>query len=157
MRDAAGQLADGIHLLQLPQLFFRSPMGICRFLIGGDVPADDIDQSLLGGQRPVDPPIRSVLVAKAVFHAHGAGALGETSPSLMANRRVIRMAQYVDMQRPDFLFAPAERLRPGRVYGWEVALEIANTQQVFRNIPDPVALARPLGQKTREPHSLSRT
>ena len=52
MRDAAGQLADGLHLLRLTQLLLGAPQGFRRIALGGDIAADGIDEAVFGRRRP---------------------------------------------------------------------------------------------------------
>ena len=57
-------------------------------------------------------------------------------------RRVLRMAQLADMHGFDFVFGPAEEPRPGRIDGKEITLEIRHREQIFRHVPDAIALER---------------
>ena len=51
------------------------------------------------------------------------------------------MAQVTHVHRLDLVLAPAEQLAPGRIDADEIALEIADAEQVLGHVPDAVALA----------------
>jgi hypothetical protein len=91
-----------------PELPFAFVQRLGRQLLGCYVTADQIDQSVLCGERPRDPAPGAVLVAKAVFHADGGNAFGK---SLAAGHRmsgVIGVPELADMHPLDLVFAPAE-------------------------------------------------
>src|SRR6516164_10246866 len=92
------------------------------FLLGGHMAAGDIEQALAGGHGPLQPTPRSVLVPETVFHAHGGRAMRELGAAGNRSRRVLEMAQLADMHGFDFVFAPAEEPRPGRIDGQEITL-----------------------------------
>ena len=50
MRDAARELADGLHLLALLKLFFGQAAGLHGVLVLGDVPEED-GEAFAGGER----------------------------------------------------------------------------------------------------------
>src|SRR5579864_5043825 len=52
------------------------------------------------------------------------------------------MAQLADMHGLDLVFGPAEEPSPRRVDGQEITLEIRYREQVFRDVPDAIALKR---------------
>ena len=55
VRDAAGKLPDGVHLLQMRGLALRAFERGGGFLFGGDVTAGDVDQTIALGHRPLQP------------------------------------------------------------------------------------------------------
>ena len=94
-------------------------------------------------------------MAKTVLDPHGASTLGKSSSAFGTDQQIVRMAQFVDVQRLDLVLAPAERFRPGRVHAREVAIEIAYTEQVLGYLPDTVTLPRPFRQQAGEPLALA--
>ena len=50
--DAAGELADGLHLLRLAQRLLGAPQGLGGLLFVGDIAGGGIDQPLVRGGRP---------------------------------------------------------------------------------------------------------
>jgi hypothetical protein len=50
------------------------------------------------------------------------------------------VSQLADVQRFDFVLAPAEQRCPGGIDAGEIALEVGDAEQVFRHLPDAVAL-----------------
>ncbi|PAV93239.1 hypothetical protein WR25_13223 [Diploscapter pachys] len=67
VRDAAGQLADRLHLLALPQRLFGALQRLVLPPRLGHVAARTIDQAALGRGQPGDPAQRSVMGEIAVF------------------------------------------------------------------------------------------
>src|ERR1700733_2594589 len=94
-------------------------------------------------------------MAKTILDPHGASTLGKSSSAFGTDQQIVRMAQFVDVQRLDLVLAPAERFRPGRVHAREVAIEIAYTEQVLGYLPDTVTLPRPFRQQAGEPLALA--
>ena len=142
MGDAAGELTDGVHLLQMRGLALRSFQRRGRFLLHRDVAAGDIDQAVILGQGPLQPAPRTVFVAKAIFHAYGLHAPRQLRAAGDGVLRVVGMAQIVYMHGLDLVLGPAEQSGPGRVQADEIALEIGDREQIFRDVPDAVALQR---------------
>src|ERR1700727_1250438 len=89
-------------------------------------------------------------MAEPVLDPHGSSTLGESSAPLATDQQIVRMAQFVDMQRLDLVLAPAERPRPGWIYACEIAIEIADTEQVLGYLPDAVTLPRPFREQAGE-------
>ena len=118
--------------------------GLGRFLFGRDVAAGDIDEAFVGGHGPGDPAPAAVAVTQTVFDAHGRHALCEPRADGVRRRRIVGMAQFAHMQRLELVLAPAEQTGPGRVDAEEVAIEIADAEQILGYLPDPVAFARAL-------------
>ena len=54
VRDAAGELADRLHLLRLAQRLFGLAQRLLRFALGGDVAADGLQQAVRGDRAPFD-------------------------------------------------------------------------------------------------------
>src|ERR1700728_2883047 len=52
------------------------------------------------------------------------------------------MAQLAHMHGLDFVLRPTEQSGPGRIHADEIALEIGHAEQIFRDVPDAVALQR---------------
>src|SRR5205823_4244506 len=113
--------------------------------------ANHIDQPALCRPCPVNPTPGSVFVTKAVLHAHGRKTLGEPSAASHRMDCVVRVSQLADMQSLDFVLAPAEESCPGGIYAGEITFEIGDAEQVFRYLPDTVALADALRDFGFEP------
>ena len=90
-----GVVGDGLG--KQPELPFALAQRLRRQFLRRDVAADDVDQSVFHGQRPVEPAPRPVLVAKAVFHAHGRHTGGKLLAPRRRMRRVVGMAQLADV------------------------------------------------------------
>src|SRR5215831_8355398 len=54
---------------------------------------------------------------------------------------IVRMAQVIDVERFNLIFAPAQRLSPSRIDAEEIAVEVCDTEQVFGDVPDAVTFA----------------
>ena len=77
VRDAAGQLPDRFHLLELKQRLLGGLQPFGRGLVGGDVAGDRINVIAVRHAGPRQPAVRSVLVPKAVFEPDGGFGLAE--------------------------------------------------------------------------------
>ena len=139
---AAGELADRLHFLQVSGAPLRLLERGGGFPLGGDMAAHHIEQAVIFRQRPLQPAPTAVLVAEAIFQAHGRSTPGEPRAPCFRVRRVVRMAQFVHVHGPDFIAAPAEQPRPCRIDADEIAVEISDREQIFRDVPNPVALER---------------
>ena len=142
--DAAGELPDRFHFLQMGGL----PLGVLQggggFFFRGDVPAGDVDQPVMLGHGPLQPAPGAVLVAEPVLHPHGRHALHQLLAPRLGMGGVVGMAQCADMHRLDLVLAPAEEPAPGRIHAQEIAFEIRNAEQILGHVPDAVALQRAL-------------
>ena len=141
MGDAAGQLADRLHLLGLQQRFLGGLQPFGGGLLRGDVAGDGIDVIAVGDAGPGQPAVGAVLVAEAAFESDG-GLAGAELVDLRA-----RQAAIVGMLQPfrgavqQLGLAPAQRARPCRIDRAPDAVAIRHQQQILRHVPDPVALA----------------
>ncbi len=133
---------------ELPLTFAQR---LCRQFLGRDMTADHIDQPVLRRHCPVDPSPRSVLVAKAVLHADGRNTLGEPLAAGHRMGRIVGVPQLADMQPFDLVLAPAEERCPGGIDAGEIAFEVGDAEQVFRDLPDAIALADALRDFGFEP------
>ena len=135
---------DGVHLLQMRCLPLRTLERSGCLFFGGDMPAGHIDQAVALGHGPLHPPPRAVLVAEAVFHAHGWRAQREPGAAGDGIRRIVGMTQIAHMHGFEFIFAPAEQSRPCRIQAEQITFEIGDCEQVFRDVPNSIALQRAL-------------
>src|SRR5215813_8001453 len=103
-----------------------------------------VDEPVIGGHRPGDPSPRSVAVTETIFDAHVLRASRELSPCGNGCWCIIGMAQLVDMQRFDFVLAPAEQCCPCGVGAEEVAVEVRNAEQILGHFPNAIAFTRAL-------------
>src|SRR5215470_3060914 len=98
-----------------------------------------VDESVIGGHRPGDPSPRSIAVTETVFDAHVLHASRKLSSRGNGSCCIVGMAQLVDMQRFDFVLAPAEQICPCGVGAEEVAIEVRDAKQIFGHLPDAIA------------------
>jgi hypothetical protein len=108
------------------------------------MPARYVNEPLIGGHRPGDPSPRSIAVTETVFDAQVLHASRELSPRGNGCCCIVGMAQLVDMQRFDFVLAPAEQICPCGVGAEEVAIEVRNAEQILGHLPDAIAFTRAL-------------
>ena len=128
VRIEPDQCVIGRGFRKQSELPFAFAQRLGRQLFRRHVTADQIDQSILGGQRPSDPAPGAVLVAKPVFHSHRRDTLGEP---LAAGHRVagiVRMSQLADVQPLDLVLAPTEQSRPGGIYAGEITVEVGDAE-----------------------------
>ena len=122
--DAAGELADGLHLLGLAQRLLRLRELASRAPSGADVApdGDEVDAVRLGRDGPLDRRPAAVRGGDAVLEARSAAglaharralqAVGPTSSGWMKSRRAGEQLG----------LGPAEHARPGGVDGGHRAL-----------------------------------
>ena len=140
VRDAAGELAHGFHLLRLAQRVLRGRELRVARLLRRDVAAIGIDDLALDGAVPGDPARRAVLVRGAVLEAREMPArrgVGERGPG---RGRVLRPDELVEAAADHLLGPVPEDLLPGRVDGAQDAVGADHHQQVARVAPHAVAL-----------------
>ena len=86
--DAARQLADGVHLLRLPELLLeRAPLGDVEGDAGGAYGLAAIVEREMRDQ--VDPPDRAVRPDGPIFHFRGCGQLNRPRDPLTCLRPII--------------------------------------------------------------------
>ena len=90
-------------------------------------------------------------MAKAVLDEDGWNTLGEPSATRQRVRRVVGMPELADMYPPDFVLAPAEEGGPCRIDAGEIAVEIGHAEEVFRDMPNPIAFPDALGNFCLQP------
>src|SRR5258708_25414241 len=110
-----------------------------------------MDESGVCGEGSSGPAPRAVLVAKSVLHAGGWNALGEPPATGRGVRRVVGMPQLADMHPLDFILAPAEEGGPCRIDAGEIAVEIGNAEEIFRDMPNPIAFSDAIGNFSLQP------
>ncbi len=150
VRQPAGQLSDGLHLLRLPQslLGFRQGLGLPFDL--GHVAHGGVDQALARHGVPGQPDIAAVLVAVAVLEGELRLPARQAFRGCQGERHVVGMHEVEERPRLHLGLGPPQRLRPRRVQADEVAVEVGDAEQVRGRLPDLVALRRPGGDLPRE-------
>src|SRR5262245_38764452 len=93
-----------------------------------------VDEPVICGHCPSDPSPRSIAVTETVFDAHVLRASRELSPRGNGCCCIVGMAQLVDMQRFDFVFAPAEQICPCGVGAEDEAVEVRNAEQERKRV-----------------------
>jgi hypothetical protein len=112
-----------------------------RRLFDGHVAPDRIDETLLRRHRPVDRAPRAVAMTEAAFEAHR-HAFGKPGAGRQRTLQIVRMAQIAEAHVQQLAFAPAEQPGPGRVDADELAGGADNAEEIARDLPDALALAR---------------
>lgn len=141
VRDAAGKLANRLHLLRLAQLLLRGLKVGGGLLLGRHVAATGVDQPLLGPRDPRDPPVAAVVVAHAVVLA-GQQAVGRGGQSAAAGVGFVGVVEFEVAAADHLVRQPAQDRCPGFVGGADHAISIDHDLQVARVLPGAVALAR---------------
>ena len=139
MRDTAGQLPHGFHLLGLQQGFLGGSQPLGRHLLCGDVAGNCIVAVFVRDSRPGQPAIRSVLVAKAAFELDRGFACTQFPDLRLRYSVVLGMLQPFRRPVQQFSFTPAERAGPCRIDRLPEPVAVRHHQQILRYVPDPVA------------------
>jgi hypothetical protein len=143
VRQAAGELADGLHLLRLAQLLLGALQLVLAFAFGGDVARRAIQLAVGGHRHPRQPAPAAVLVAQAVFQAQRRQvARQRILPGLAAGGAVVGVDEIQEGGGGDFVLAPAQGDAPGRVRGFEAALGIQHAEDVGAELPGAAARHR---------------
>ena len=109
MGDAAGKLADRLHLLGVAKGFLGGAESVQRFAFGGDVAADRVDEVLVRDGGPGNPAVGAVLVAVAVLEPQGDQPLVQAL-GLAAGRAYVFLVDEVQEAGADQLvLGPAEQ------------------------------------------------
>jgi hypothetical protein len=80
-------------------------------------------------------------MAETVFDAHVLRTSREICTRGNGGRSIVGMAQFVDMQRFDFVLGPAEQVCPCGIDAEEIAVEVRNAEQILRDFLDAIAFA----------------
>ncbi len=141
MGDAAGQLADRLHLLGLA----KRVLGVGQFglagLVGGQVAAhgDEVLPVRLGRDRPIDRLPRPVLGQDAVLEAGGTPGPAHLLQRRDRGRHVPRIDDVGIGVGQQFMLAPAENLGPRRIHRRHVTPVVGAGQHVGRQAPESIA------------------
>ena len=84
-------------------------------------------------------------MAEAIVHPGRRGAFAQSSAFGLGVGRIVGMAQFADVLRPDLVLAPAEHRGPRGIHAEKIAVEIRDAEQIIGDAPDALALPRPLG------------
>ena len=123
VRHAAGELADGLQPLALPQGLLGLLQGLRLLPLRLDVTADGIDAAVPGPGGPGDPAIAAVLVAVAVVEAQERLAVLQARNTLHRALEIAGMEEIEEIAPEEFRFGPAEHRLPGRVGGGDRSVE----------------------------------
>ena len=150
--DAAGELAHRLHLLGLAQRLLGVAQGLGLLLLARDVAADGMNEPLVRDGRPGQPPVRSVLVAIAVLEPQCRDALGQPPGLGDCRGQIVRVNEVEEALAEEFILAPAEQDRPGRVDCHDRCIETRYEHDVSGKPPHPVPVGCPLGDLLRKRH-----
>ena len=140
--DAAGQLAERLHLLRLAQRVFRGAQRFAAITLHRHIMRDAIGVIALKHAAPAQPAISAV---------GGAHSAGEAAQRLTAHQRLPRSARGIAIvgmlqpfggaaeQSPD---RPAQNRDPGRARAGPDRIAIAHHDRILRQRPHAVAFAR---------------
>ena len=150
VRHAAGELADGVHLLRLAQLLLGSAQDLCTRPLRRQVAADGADEPVARHHRPADPAHAAVLVPAAVLQADRRVALGQAGQRGRTRREVVGVHEIEPAAPDQLLFRPAEDRARRRIDGRDEAVDARHQHDVGREPPEPVAVAGALGDLALE-------
>ena len=115
MRDAAGQLADRLHLLRLAQRLFGLAQGVLRLALGGDVAADRLQQLVRRDRAPGDAAARAVRRPQPSSNSLGAVPRRQRVERGSQQRAIFGNDEVQDVGADQLRLLPAQRTasRPG--------------------------------------------
>ena len=140
VRDTAGELADGLHLLCLAELPFRGFQRACLAFFFRRVAADRDDLAIARSRVPDDVAVAAVLVAVAIVEARE--RMTFTDPARGGDRafHIVGMDEGEERSSDQFNFRPAKRVGPGRIDRVDGSVEVGDEHDVGRQLPKPVAV-----------------
>ena len=150
MRQPARQLADGLHLLRLPQRLLRALERLGLLALLGDVAPAAIDHAAVRNAHPRDPAAAAVLAAVAVREADRRLALLRQVEAAARALDVVRVQQLEDRHARHFGFGPSEHRHPRWVGRDEIPLGVQRAEQVGTDLPGRAAFLRALGDLALE-------
>ena len=143
VRDAAGELADRLHLLALAQLLFGPAQRFGLRLDLRHVAAGRDQYAVARAGAPRDPAVAAVPVQVAVLDHRNARVGRQGLGAGPAERDVVGMDQVEQRAADEFGLGPAQHPFPGRVGGQDLAVEAGHQHQVVRQLPEAVAVGGP--------------
>ncbi|MNL07206.1 hypothetical protein D3C87_1278760 [compost metagenome] len=152
VRHAAGQLADGFHLLRHAQRLVGMAQGIGGFLVAGDVTAHAVDAARGGvhRERPRHPAQPAIGPRHAAFVAHRRAIVAQRDHLLGHRHQIVRVDEGHARAAQQRAVGVAERAPPGRAEAFQHAVEAGHHQQVFAQLPEAVAVRHGLGHAAFE-------
>ncbi len=97
MRDAAGQLADRLHLLRLAQALFGPVERLGLQAFGGDIATVGIDERALGRRPPRNPPHRAVGMGVAIDIVAEVAARFGLIKRLLGTRQIVGPDEFAEV------------------------------------------------------------
>ncbi len=146
VREAAGQLADGFHLLRLPQRVLRRLELRLSFLLVRDMAPRRVDQVRARRGDPRDPAIRPVAVPVTVLDGRQRAA-GRVGQRALGQCELVGMHEPVEAHADDVRLVETEDRLPRRVRATERARRVQHGHEVGRRFPQVIALRRAFGQR----------
>ena len=152
VRHATGELADGLHLLGLPQGLLsgsklRFPcLGKCQVPAHGD----EVGAVGLGCHRPLDGLPSAVEGGDAVLEACRLSRRRHSRKGRQRGAHVVGVHEGRVRPRQEFGLGPAENPGPGRADRRHHPLVVGPGQHVLGQRPELVALGRTLGDLQRQ-------
>ena len=140
MRDAAGELAQRLHLLRLAQRGFGFGQGLGVGAVPGHVAGDAIDEVALGHGGPAEDAIIAPLGAEPVFEPDGRMAVGQILHLAARPLHIVGMLHPFRCAADQFLLRPAQYVGPGGAGGQPDALAVGDQEGVARQRPEAVAV-----------------
>ena len=150
VRDAARELAHGLHLLRLAQgILCVGQPGLGQFALR-HVAAVAVDAVAFDGRVPRDPAVRAVLMDVAILEIRDLAVARRLLERAQRALEVVGHDEIGETAAGDVVGTVAQDARPGRVDSAEDAIRVDDDEQVSRVAPDPVTLLRALGDLSLE-------
>ncbi len=145
MGDAAGELADRLHLLALPKQVLGLLQRLRLLLLPGEIPPDGVDEPFARHRGPGDPAVAAVLAAVTVVEPPERGAFEQELQAVARPVHILGMEKIQQAAADQVGFGPAEARLPRRIDGDDGSVEPGHEDEVGRELPQAVAVQRPFG------------
>ena len=144
MREPAGELTHGLHLLRLAQVILRGAQRLGLFLLGRDVTPGRHDGGTVRHRRPADPAIAAIAMPIAVLEVPQGDRATQSLHALRRVGEVLGMNQAGDLLADQLRWPPSQHGGPGRVDGDDGRVAVEHDDEIRGQFPEAVAVGRPL-------------
>ena len=145
VRDAAGELADRLHLLRMAQRLFGLAQGVLRFALGGDVAPHRLKEIIRRDRAPFDAAARALAGSHVELDPLGRRSPGQCLELGSKQRSLFGNDEFQDIGAEELGLLPAQQVCPGRIDRTDRSVEAGDHHDVGRQRPHAVAVRGALG------------
>ncbi|GJE41517.1 hypothetical protein AEGHOMDF_0683 [Methylobacterium soli] len=145
MRQAARELADGLHFLRLPQGVLGLSQQGRLLMLGSGLTPGRVDLPLLERARPGEPAVGTVRVAQTVLVRLGERRLEDAGERGLRGSQILRVGERHKALPDEIGCLPSQLLRPGGIDLGQNSVRPGDDEEVPREPPSAIQGARTLG------------